>query len=253
MDWYYGLRVNVFLGNDVSHCLFVGGCIDPNEFALLDRVIEKGMVIVDAGANDGLYTLFAAKKVGPNGVVVSIEPSRREFDRLQSNLRLNDLRNVRAFRIGLSNRSEQGVLKVSGYEHEGQNTFGEFSYEDVECSHTEEVPLKRLDALVREAGLSRVDLIKLDVEGGEFLALEGARMILEAHRPLLLLEVNDKALQAQSSSATEVLSLLGSMGYEVYTFDNTSGKPSKVGANSELSPNIVGVHVDRRWAALDSV
>jgi len=61
--------------NDLSLAMFVGGTYEPNEFALLDRVLQPGMNIIDGGANEGAYTLFFASRVGPAGRVIAVEPS----------------------------------------------------------------------------------------------------------------------------------------------------------------------------------
>ena len=248
MDWYNGSRTYVYIGNDISRCLFVGGCIDPNEFAFLDRVIDPGMVFIDVGANDGLYTLFAAPRVG---TVLAIEPSSREFERLRANIELNRLRNVIALQVALSDLPGEGTLCVGGYEHEGQNTLGEFSYVGVELGYKEKVELKRLDDLVDQAGLKNVDIIKLDLEGAEFSVLRGAMRTMTVFRPLLLLELSDVALKRQGSTAGEVVSLLQSLGYEIYTFDETSGKPVKAADYSKLSHNIVAAHPVRNWVGLN--
>ncbi len=121
-DWYEGLRLNLFLGNDLSRQLFIAGCSEPNEFAFLNGILTPGMVFVDAGANDGLYSLFAARRVGPAGLVWAFEPSAREFARLEENLKLNALENVRPFRAALADRNGEVDLAVAGFEHEGQNT-----------------------------------------------------------------------------------------------------------------------------------
>lgn len=248
MDWYNGTRAYVYLGNDISRCLFVGGCIDPNEFAFLDRVMEPGMLFIDVGANDGLYTLFAAPRVG---AVVAVEPSRREFERLRANLELNGLTNVLARQIALSDQPGEGTLSVGGYEHEGQNTLGGFSYIGVELGYTEKVTLKRLDDFLEEEGLKNIDIIKLDIEGAEFSVLNGARQTLAKSRPLLLLELSDAALQRQGSTSAEVVALLRSLGYETYTFDESSGRPVKTTNHSKFSNNIIAAHPGRSWKGLN--
>jgi FkbM family methyltransferase len=90
--------------------MFVGGSFEPNEFAWLDTILRPGMTFVDVGANDGLYALFAAQRVGPQGKVLAIEPSQREFMRLDRNLRLNRLTNVRAFRLAASSQYGEATL-----------------------------------------------------------------------------------------------------------------------------------------------
>jgi FkbM family methyltransferase len=252
MSWGKALRVLVYLGNDVSRCLFVGGCLEPNEFAFLGECLEPGMVFIDGGANEGLYTLFAAERVGHTGTVLAAEASCREHARLLANIRLNGLENVRVRRIGLSDQSGQGVLTIAGYAHEGHNTLGAFHHQSVIPSHTEVVELQSLDELVRAESLGRVDVIKLDIEGAEFKALAGARQTLVRHRPLLLLEVADAALCNQGSSASELLSLLRELGYAVFTFEAASGRPTPRAEDRLLSENIVAAHPSRRWAGLSS-
>ena len=86
VPWHDRTIVNVTLGNDNSLCLYVCGSFEPNEFAFLDQVLKPGMVFVDVGANDGYFTLFAARRLGPTGRVIAVEPSSRERVNLQRNV-----------------------------------------------------------------------------------------------------------------------------------------------------------------------
>ena len=92
--WYDGLRLMLYLGNDLSLCLYVLGAFEPNEFAFLRSALEPGMVVLDGGANEGLFSLYSARRVGSRGSVLAVEPSRREFERLLANVALNRLDNV---------------------------------------------------------------------------------------------------------------------------------------------------------------
>src|SRR5262249_7628131 len=140
MHWHDDLRVQLYLSNDESKQVFVGGCLDPNEFALLDRVLKYGMTFVDVGANDGLYSLFAARRVGQSGQVGGFEPSRREFGRFMENIRLNGLTNVHARQVALGDTKGTASLSIAEDEHAGQNTLGRFAYA-VELTRKEEVSL----------------------------------------------------------------------------------------------------------------
>jgi FkbM family methyltransferase len=251
VPWYEGLQVRLHLGNDLSRCLYVGGCYEPNEFAFLHKVLAPGMTFADAGANDGLYAMFAARRVGPAGAVLAFEPSTREFERLQDNLRLNEITNVRAFRTALGRETGVATLRTAAAEHAGQNTLGQFVYAGVECARLEQVPVERLDDVVAREGVPAPDVIKMDVEGAEFAALLGARGTLEANHPLLLLELNDEALWQQQSSAAEVLGFLRDVGYAVFTFDPTTGRPVRAANDAELSPNVVAAHPARPWRSLE--
>ena len=239
-DWYDGLKLHLYLGNDLSRQLFIAGCVEPNEMALLDSVLAPGMVFIDGGANDGLYSLLAARKVGGTGRVWAFEPSGREFGRLQRNLALNGIENVRPFPVALADRNGEETLTIAGYEHEGQNTLGEFVHEGVETRGREQVVVRKLDDLVKEEGLSRIDVLKLDVEGAEKRVLDGARNVLARFRPLVLFEAQDAALGKQGSSRAEVFDFFTSVGYRLYAFRSATGKPALV-KDGALSDNIVAL------------
>jgi FkbM family methyltransferase len=120
--WYNGLLVTMYLGNNLSRCLYGVGTYEPNEFMFLSGVLQPGMIFVDVGANDGLYRLFAAKRLGPSGRVVALEPSGREFARLERNLQLNRLP-----RLAASDRDGLATLRIAGFGHEGARTRSERS------------------------------------------------------------------------------------------------------------------------------
>jgi FkbM family methyltransferase len=243
MNWHKGLTIEIQLGNDLSRPVFIGGCIDPNEFALLRSVLKEGMVFVDAGANEGLYSMFASRCVGPSGRVYSFEPSQREFQRLSCNIQLNGLENVHAVQAALAEVPGELELSIADSSHAGQNTLGKFTYQ-VQLLRTERVSARTLDAFAAESGLTRLDVLKLDVEGAERRILEGSRTVLRELRPMILFEASDAALKAQGSSVPDVLDFLRSQNYRFYAVDRHTGSP--VPADSApTSDNMIAVPVER--------
>ena len=243
MNWHKGLTIQIHLGNDLSRPVFIGGCIDPNEFAFLESVLKDGMVFVDAGANEGLYSLFASRCVGPSGRVFSFEPSQREFYRLGCNIQLNGLDNVHAVQAGLAEVPGEIRLNVADSSHAGQNTLGKFIYQ-VPLLRTERVSAQTLDGFAAESGLTRLDILKLDVEGAERRVLEGSRKVLSELRPMILFEASDSALKKQGSSLPDVLDFLRSQNYRFYAFDEHTGAP--IAANgAALSDNIIAIPAEK--------
>ena len=222
--WLEGLSVYAYPGNETSRAIFVTGNYEPNEFFLLSEVIRPGMIFVDAGANMGLYTLFAARKVGENGTVLAIEPSTRECTRLLKNVEINSLSNVRLVRDAVSDSCSDVDLLIAQDEWSGHNTLGAFAY-DTPLAVRETVRSDRLDDIVLQEGLSHVDIIKLDIEGAEFRALKGAAETLERFQPLLLLELADRALCHQGSSSSQIWDFCRQKGYRIFSFDQTTGLP----------------------------
>ena len=239
LKWYHNLRLMLYLGNDLSKQLFIGGCYDPNEFAWLNTILAPGMVFLDVGANDGLYTIFAARKVGESGAVWAFEPSEREFQRLCHNVQWNELKQVRAFKLALSDYEGTAELKIAGSEHAGQNTLGDFIYQ-VPLLRKQCVEVRTLDGLIHEKGLTSIDVMKIDVEGSEQRVLEGASNVLRNIRPILVFEVADAALLRQGSSSEQLLDFLRSFGYTIFAFDKATGRPKQV-LIDEFCSNLIAV------------
>lgn len=246
LPWHGCTALQVTLGNDNSLCLYVCGSFEPNEFAFLDQILKPGMVFVDVGANDGFYTVFAASRVGSNGLVVAIEPSTRERVKLKKNLSYNGLTNVRVVPAALGAAEGEAELKLAQDVHSGHNTLGAFAHADVLPASREQIAVDRLDAVVERLNLPRVDFVKIDVEGSEARVLAGAEHVLAAMRPLLLLEINDGALKAQGTSANAILARLRTgFGYEIMNFSPVTGIVSPAGDKDPLSENIVAVPKER--------
>jgi len=216
VPWVNGLRV-ALTDSENSRCVYVAGAFEPNEFAFLHRWLKPGMTFIDVGANEGFFTVFAAERVGAGGRVLSIEPSSREFARLQRNVALNEFGNVCARRVGASDSSRQAALRIAEPLHAGHNTLGRFAYA-IDEADREEIELRPLDTLAGEAGLKSVDVLKIDVEGAELSVLRGAERVLD-FRPLLIVEVLEAALQAQGASCKDVVNFLTALEYELYGFE----------------------------------
>jgi len=251
-NWYDGLLVDLVLGNDLSRCLYVNGSFEPNEFAYLDRILIPGFVFIDIGANEGLYTIFAAPRVAPTGLVIAVEPSPREQIRLEHNIAINEIENVRIVRQALGRQRGKAVLHVADSEHNGQNTLGGFAYQGVTAVESIEVELIDLDTLMREQDVERLDVIKMDVEGAELEVLLGAKATLQRFKPILFFELFDGALRKQNTSAAEVLDFLKRHGYDFLTFDDATGLPEIATDEERLSQNVIAIHRDAPRTAVGS-
>jgi len=185
---------------------------EPMEVQFVERLLRRGMTVIDAGAHHGLYTLLASKRLGRDGKVIAIEPSPRERERLKRHLRLNRCSNTELVTCALGeDAGETGFYLVEG-EHDWCNSLRPPEVDGP--VRTVRVSVRRLDDVLAELGVSKVDFLKLDVEGAELSVLHGAIKLLEGEsRPAILAEVQDARTAAWGYSAREILEFLIGMDY----------------------------------------
>jgi FkbM family methyltransferase len=210
-----GCRIRCDLRDHIQRHQWFFGAYEPVDSFLLARLMRPGMTFIDAGANIGQYTLLAATAVGATGTVHAFEPIPKNFERLQQAVAANGLTNVRANRAALWNETAQLRFDLPGDAKDNAGTYGVVLGADRGAAI--EAPALRLDDYLASAGVSRVDMIKMDVEGAEPFALEGARATLERDRPMILMEVNRASFLGESGeSCARMGDLLRAIGYRIW-------------------------------------
>ena len=211
-------------GDELSRALFITGYYEPETMAAIGALLPKGGVFVDVGAHCGVMSLYAAKCVGPTGRVVAFEPSAREYERLVANVALNGLDNVILSTAAVADVAGRASLLVAEAGHAGHNTTSKrFAYPAVKVAEIADVETVTLDAVFAREDLKRCDVIKMDIEGGELPALKGALEILTTHRPKLILETFDRAMDANETSVDALRTWLEGHGYELRDIDLNTG------------------------------
>lgn len=122
LPWLEGTELEFAHPNETGRQIYVNRSFDPNDFAVLGHFLKPGGAFVDVGANAGLYSLFAARKVGPGGHVYSFEPSRREAASLNRNADLNRLTNLRCLQMAAGAAAGKATLSVADPEFDGHNS-----------------------------------------------------------------------------------------------------------------------------------
>ena len=191
-------------GAEIENELFWEGLPGRRERVSMElwmRLCQKARVILDVGANTGIYSLVAAV-MNPGARVYGFEPITTLFERYEGNCRVNGF-DVHTFRTALSNAAGMGVMR--GWVLEKGT--------EARALDDEVVSTTRLDALIESCSLGPVDLAKIDVEGHEPEVLEGMGRFLAEFKPTLLIEV-------LSDSAGEKLeAFLGDLGYLYFDLD----------------------------------
>jgi len=227
-SWYYGLRFNHHFSGDISQCTYIDARYEPNEMYAAAKLIGPGMCVVDVGANEGIFTLMAARLVGAGGTVHAFEPSPRDRDRLVANVSINGLSNVSVHAAALGRVAGKALLQVAGAEHPGHNTIGGFAYAET-AAYSVEVEVTTLDQVAEASALRRMDLLKVDVEGSETAVLQGGQDALRRFRPIVVVEAQEASLQQMGSSVPELLQLLRALDYEIRVFGPSGNAETLVG------------------------
>jgi FkbM family methyltransferase len=229
----------LFLRTDryIGRALELYGEYCEAEARVFAQLLGPGDVVVELGANIGAHTVPLGRLVGPTGLVVAFEPQRVIFQLLCANLALNEIFNVRTLQAGAGAVAGEMIVPPVDYTAPESN----FGGVQLETSGAGEiVPVIPLDSI----SLPRLKLIKIDIEGMEAAALEGARATIVRHRPVLYME-NDRA---ENSAA--LISLVMGLGYNlwwhvapIYRPDNYEGVKVDIFGNM-VSANMVAIPVE---------
>jgi FkbM family methyltransferase len=207
-----GVGLELDLRDNLQRTLYFTGTYEPGLVRLLDAELRAGDVVLDVGAHVGVHALGAARRLRAlgGGRVVAFEPARDSAAAIRAAAARNGLA-VEVVEAALG--EEDGEVELFADPRHGAHYAGVRSqFGAGEAVQT--APLATLDAWAAATGLDRLDVVKLDIEGAEILALRGARATLRRLRPrLLVVEVKDVVIARGPGDEAALHALLGECGY----------------------------------------
>jgi FkbM family methyltransferase len=235
-----GLTLNI---DPVSHFgleVMSTGVYEPAMTNFINTLLRPGDVFIDAGANEGYFSVVGSKRV-ENGRVFSIEPQSRLIPVIRANVELNHCANVSLHHLALSNSPGTLELHLTPDTNSGASSL--FRSAKL-IDNTEMVKAKTLDQFVAEHGIETIRFMKVDCEGAEKVIVEGALDSLKAqriefiavefHMPILS-EAQVCALDAKIRSFGYRLTEAGS-GIWVYHLPGLAAALSPLGRMREVPP-----------------
>ena len=212
--------------------------LDEYEVENLDLYLDgisSGSVIIDVGANIGIYSLLAARKAGPEGKVIAFEPADVAFERFTKNIGINGFQNITAIKMGVSDKSRVMTFRVC--DDDAYNSLGSTPMKKV--SREVNINTVSIDEYLREHPVSKINVIKIDTEGAEYLVLKGAVNTLKKYNPVLFFEYNPYTAPGFSFNKLESVDLLRGLGYKLYEF--VDGKMRSIKEYDIKTCDIIGV------------
>jgi len=186
------------------------GKYEPETYSFFKKIIKPGMIIVDIGAHIGYFTRLFSQLTGHIGFVYALEADMENFSLLKKNT--EHLKNVELLQLAVSNKT--GSINFYRSEKTGCHS----TIEDA-AQHKETITVASsdLDSILNKIQAGKVDVIKMDIEGGELNALKGMQKTLNANRDLsLIIEFNPGCLKQATVATREFIRYLSGLGFYIY-------------------------------------
>jgi len=208
----------MFLDSFDSLRLSINGVYEKESTEIVKRIIEKGDIVVDVGANIGYYTLLFAKLVGPNGKVYAFEPEPKNFNILKKNIKINGYNNVKLVQKAVSSITGKTKLYIAS------DNMGSHSMIKNDQKEIISIDSIRLDDYFHEYK-EKIKFIKLDIEGNEMEAIKGMISILKKNSEIkIMTEFNPFMLQKSGIEPKKYLEFLKEFDFKIYFPDKKTSK-----------------------------
>jgi len=197
---------------NVGFDIFINGCYEPEIQELICKLLPRNGCLLDLGANIGSIIVPVCKR-RPDIRAVGVEAAPWIYSYLEKNVLINDLKNVQLINNALFDTDNVELDFFSPHDK-----FGKGSLAPVFTKEGIKVKSKKLDTLVNDLQISRVDVIKIDVEGFEHFVFKGGQHLLSrSDAPIIIFEFVDWAeKRAMGLEAGAAQRMLMDMGYQLY-------------------------------------
>lgn len=191
------------------------GVYEKHQTELFKKLIKRGMVVVDIGANIGYHTLIASKLVGETGKVYAFEPELNNYTLLLNNIKINGCNNITPIQKAISNKKGKIKLFIENV------NLGGHSFSESNILYTEKPGFKEVETITLDdffenlMRYDKIDIIKMDVQGAEGLIIEGARKILSIKMLKIIMEFWPYGLESVGTDPSKLLSTLQNYGFKM--------------------------------------
>jgi len=217
-----GPSIEIQLPDQIQSRIYFFGIWEPEISDYIAKHLVAGDRFIDVGANVGYFSLLAASIVGSTGSVCAIEASPSIFATLQRNVVRSGYSHLKLFHKAVSDAPGQLSIFLGPAANRGSTTTISSVATRKGQAREAEVPADTLSAIIGEADLLGARLIKIDIEGAEYLLFSGIAHLLPRFSSTTewLIEISPKAIAEQGRSAVDLLEMFRSSGYELYKIRN---------------------------------
>jgi len=206
--------IHINTGNMHEYEILFYNIYEPAITALIKRIVRRGDVCLDIGANIGTLTLIMAFSTGPEGKVIAVEPNPVIASRLQDNINLNRLTNCICIQAAVSNKEGTTTLHCAQTDsfHQGWSSLKSSDRTPNQIS----VDVIRGRSLNEKIASGPLSFIKIDVEGHDLIALKELHEAIFTHRPHIVMEYSKRHWEEHGSTIEEATAFLNDFQYKIY-------------------------------------
>lgn len=222
-----GSRFLLKLDDWIPWCIYLHGYydIELEELKYILRRVKGDTFFFDIGSNFGYYSVQVGQRLKKaKGKIYAFEPVPDIYEWLKMNVSLNNLSDrIECFNLAISNENGQRDINVSTSFNTGMSSLVYSPvYNDRKQVETINVPIKTFDSFVKEYEIENIDIIKIDIEGGELEALYGMKDTLANSKPELLVEIEPEILKKAKIDYREIFHFLEKFHYRPFIPTNNT-------------------------------
>lgn len=205
---------------------------EAENFEFLKESCKSGAVIIDIGAHIGLFSIIAAQVTGKRGKLYAFEPAPGTFALLQQTVVINHEEQV-IETIQKAVGKENGKITFFVSDNKADNSNSLVNYKEDRSLHGIDVAVTSIDNFVKEKNISKLDFIKIDVEGAEYDTLRGAASTLKNLRPRCIVAIHPEPIAAKGDRLEDIYDFIVGCKYRIM-LDKKEFTKAAMLANTEL-------------------
>ncbi len=227
--------------------LFLHHQRDVDVIAIMKERLHRGSTFVDIGANIGYETLYGAHLVGDSGHVYAFEPIPHLVSQIKESIALNAFSNITVIEKAAGNKDGYETI----YLHDEDAGLTSITNKNG-ASHSVSIDVTMLDKEL--AHIKNVDVIKLDVEGYEYEALQGGKNTIATYTPTIIFEFSPHLYeQDYKGKSIDILTFLDSLGYSIYAIDTLHTKIPKENFTSLIEKILIDETIPNFVATIEPI
>lgn len=227
----------MYLDSEDTLNLSTRGVWEPFGTEVFKKQIKEGDTVLDIGANIGYFTLIAAKIAGDKGKVYAFEPEKTNFSVLKKNVEINKYKNIVLIQKAVSNKNGKTSFYLD------KKDLGKHSLFNLDKGERIEIEIVKLDDYFKDYK-GKIDFIKMDIQGAEWLAIDGMSSLLKKNSNIkIYTELDPESLIKSGIKPQDYMKMLTNLGFRLYIINELNQKLEHISEN-KLPKKIYGAGVN---------